>query len=387
MTELPPGAFAAPDMPSGWSADDVNTWIQYHGESSKPMIMQRTSLESKLIPISAYVLIAAVECYWRHAAMMQEIERAMAPELIGARGRRPGTQINAVNLWSIANIFLHGRQILILLGQIPPDHEPARGAVVLDFWRRAAREYHRGKLAAWETDGPVVQPYEPDVIDTLMRGTHAVDSENGPLIKRLNALLMSYLFLLYFDTRAGMGDTGPYQLDDGRVLLVRDFSKIGVSHFPWSGEVAGGVPYQDLTAAFVLDGVQLAVNDWGTSITQPQDYLDHVSAFGLFTTDGDALVPVPLGEIPSLSTAVKDAQAKQYRLITKMSRRERLNAGAYVYFTFLRPFAEVAGIAEQLDWTLPQSSTPIYEWIEPFEGTNEPPDPTLPYYMPLGGYS
>ena len=56
--------------------------------------------------------------------------------------------------------------------------------------------------------------------------------------RRLNALLTSYLFLLWFDTRSGYQDTGPYPLDDGRVLLLRAFNRLGVSHFPWSADVS-----------------------------------------------------------------------------------------------------------------------------------------------------
>ena len=37
-----------------------------------------------------------------------------------------------------------------------------------------------------------------------------------------------------------------------------------------------------------------------------------------------------------------------------MSRDEKIRCGAYVYFTFLRPFADVAGVADQLDWTVPR---------------------------------
>ena len=37
-----------------------------------------------------------------------------------------------------------------------------------------------------------------------------------------------------------------------------------------------------------------------------------------------------------------------------MSREEKIRCGAYVYFSFLRPFAAVAGIADELDWTVPR---------------------------------
>ena len=45
-----------------------------------------------------------------------------------------------------------------------------------------------------------------------------VDGGRLARVTRLNALLTSYLFLLWFDTRSGYQDTGPYALDDGRVL-------------------------------------------------------------------------------------------------------------------------------------------------------------------------
>ena len=64
---------------------------------------ERQALESALIPVTAYILIACVECYRRYPEMMEEITAAAAPG--GARRARatPGDQIDGVHLWSIAN--------------------------------------------------------------------------------------------------------------------------------------------------------------------------------------------------------------------------------------------------------------------------------------------
>lgn len=370
-------------MPDGWDPGEVDRFIGYHGEITKAMTSERTSLESRLVPISAYVLISAVECYRRHPEVVAEIAGAASPEEVGAAGRRPGNQVDAVHLWSLANIYLHGRQILILLGRIAPDDAPERTAVVGDFWRRAARAYRGdGHDQAWDA-GLTLRPYADDVVEALVDGTSAVDDDRWPAMKKLNATLTTYLFLLYFDTRAGIGDTGPYPLPDDRVLLVRDFSKLGASDFPWSAPVASEVPYRNLTAAYVLEDVGLRVNDWGTSVTDPEDYLGRVVRFGLFTTDGGGLDPVPPDELEAIRTAVRTAQTEHYRLVAKMERDERIDAGAYVYFTFARPFAEVAGVAEDIDWTVPRDSGDVYEMLAGFEGTNTPPDPDLPYYTPL----
>ena len=63
---------------------------------------------------------------------------------------------------------------------------------------------------------------------------------------------------------------------------------------------------------------------------------------------------------------------------------EKIRCGAYVYFTFLRPFAEVAGVADDLDWTVPRDlPEPVVELISAMVGDNAaPPDRRgrRPYY-------
>jgi len=367
-------------MPAGWTIDEINRWLHYHGEAAKAMTRMRTSLESKLIPISAYILISAVECYRRHPEMVLQIDAATPAEEIGAAGRTPGNQIDSVHIWSQANIFLVGRNILAMLGRITPDHDPERTAIVLDFWRRAARAfrgdgYHQAFDASF-----TCTPYTDDVVATLVDGTEPVALDAWPSVKKLNATLSSYMFLLYFDTRSGMVDTGPYVLDDRRVLLVRDFSKMGPSDFWWADSL--DVPYRNLTAAFVLRDVEVDVNDWGTSITRPENYLDHVERFGLFTTDNGKLEPVAIDRVEEIHSATRTAQKQLYRDIAAMSRKERIDAGAYVYFSFLRPFAEVAGAAA-LDWSVPRESLDVYDMLSAFEGSNSPPETDLPYYTPI----
>ena len=54
-----------------------------------------------------------------------------------------------------------------------------------------------------------------------------------------------------------------------------------------------------------------------------------------------------------------------------MTRDEKIACGGYVYFSFLRPFAEVAGVAGELDWTVPRDTIgPVYDAMSQIEGTN-----------------
>jgi hypothetical protein len=365
--------------------DAANRLIAYHSTISGQMTLERTALESALIPVTAYILVAASEAWYRHPEMVKAIDAAKPAGELGAAGRRPGSQINAVYLWSTANIYLTGRKFLTAFQLVedttPPTH------TMLDFWERAALGYRSdGHRQAWDA-GFVLRPYDDDIIATLLAGVRPVsDDEERSRIKRWNATVMSYLFLLYFDTRVGTGDSGPYPLGDGRVLLVRDFYRLGRSDFWWS-DVANGMPYSYLTAALVLDGVDLKVNDWGTSITDPEDYLDHLVGFGLFTTDTPdrSLKQVDAAELDDILAEVRGTQRQLYRSIAAMSRDEKIACGAYVYFTFPKPLAEEAGIADVLDWTVPRDTIgTLYDLMAAVTGgAGDAVDPAADYYGPI----
>ena len=107
----------------------ANRLIAYHAPISRALSSERTSLESALIPVTAYIVIACAETYLRYPEMMERIEQAMPAEEIGRRARRPGCQVDPCYLWSIANFFLLGRKIM---GMVDPQaDDPARTVVRL----------------------------------------------------------------------------------------------------------------------------------------------------------------------------------------------------------------------------------------------------------------
>jgi hypothetical protein len=366
----------------------VNRMIRHHGEISRALTVERTALESQLIPVSAYIVIAAAECWHRYPEMVDVITAAMRPEEIGHAGRRPGMRVNSVHLWSVANIYLTGRKALSRLAPLgvgPPFRDdPDRTWRVLDFADRAARAYRGDGHTLAADAGNVLRPYGEDIVKEMMDAVTPVGDDDRVGLARFLATLYNYLFLLYFDTRVGTGDTGPYLLPDGRTLLVRDFYWLGPSDFPWS-TIAAGVPYQNLTAALVLDDVRVMVNDWGTSVTDPESYLDRLVGFALFTTDGGTLRALERPEMERIVDSVRRAQAAHYRNIAAMDRNQKIDAGVYVYFTFLRPFAEVARVADDLDWRVPQATAgPLYDLVATIEWSSMPAeDPSAPYYDPI----
>jgi hypothetical protein len=360
----------------------ANELIRYHGPISEALTAERTSLESKLIPVTAYILIACAETFLRYPDMARRIDAAMPADEIGRRARVPGCQVDTCYLWSVVNFALLGRKIFATVD--PSRDSPEHMLGILDFWDRAALGYRGdGTRQAWDTG--TATPYGPEIVAALLAGTSEVGDDDRARLSTFSATLVNFLFLLYFDTRAGYGDTGPYEVPGhpDRTLLVRDFYRLGQSDLPWS-TVCADIPYRDLTAAYVLEGGTFRITDFGTSNHTPEDYLSRLVGFGLFTTDGcepGEVRPVPAEDIDGIVAAVRKAQSALYRNIAGMDRAEKIRCGAYVYFSFLRPFAEVAGIAEELDWTVPRDlPEPLVELLSLVDGDNAPPPADGAYY-------
>ena len=366
---------------------EVDSWIRYHSEISYALTTERTALESALIPVSAYILIACVECYRRYPEIIEEINRAVAPEALGRLGHQLATQIDPVHMWAVPNFPLVGRKVLMAAGLVDADDDERRLGTIFEFWARASEAYRfdDGTHQASDANGAAT-PYRSYADEIAAACEPVGDDTARAAISRLNALLQSYLFLLWFDTRSGFQDTGPYRLADGRTLLLRAYNRLGVSHFPWSVEVSAAMPQQEVLGAFVLRDAQLRVTDFGTSLTQPQDYWPRVDAFAFFDVSSGALVPIDAAQRDALAVAAKSVQKQLYRKIAGMERRAKIDSGAYVYFTFLRPFAELAKV--EIDWTVPRDSTDLYPFLELIDGAMTPP-PDAPvetpetYYLPL----
>ncbi len=91
-----------------------------------------------------------------------------------------------------------------------------------------------------------------------------------------------------------------------------------------------------------------------------------------------------LDGLDDLVSAIRSVQSRHYRAIAAMSRDEMIRCGAYVYFSFLRPFAEVAGVADELDWTVPRDlAAPLYELFSAVVGDEEAPPDEGGYYTEI----
>jgi len=370
--------------------DQVNGWLATINPITRQLVAERTGYSSQLIPVTPYVMVSCVEAFLRYPDAVAIITAAMEPEEIGVAARRPGCQANSVFLWGVANFFLIGRNVLRAVDPSVDDAPNAldRAHTVLDFWARTSRAYRGGDHLHAAEVGDRLDVFDEDTVSALVAEATTVDDGRRDRIRRANATIINHLFLLYFDTRVGHGDTGPYRLDDGRTVIIRDYFRLAESDLAWSS-VAAAVPHGSLTAVLVLDpGVEVRITDFGTTVSTPEDYLDHLSGFALFTSDGvgpgQPLVPVSDDEMDIVASAARAAQRRHYRDIVAMDRDQRIACGAYVYLTFLRPFAELAGVADEIDWACPRDTPADLYPLVTADVEASQPDPDADLYPPFG---
>jgi len=147
--------------------NEANRLIAYHANISGQMTLERTALESALIPVSAYILVAAAEAWYRHPEMIAAMDAAGPPPTSAPPAAARAADQRRLPVVA-ANIYLIGRKLLTTFEVVEDVVEPT--FAMLDFWERAALGYRAdGHRQAWDA-GFVLRPYDDDVIATCWRG-------------------------------------------------------------------------------------------------------------------------------------------------------------------------------------------------------------------------
>lgn len=100
------------------------------------------------------------------------------------------------------------------------------------------------------------------------------------------AAISQYAVLVACESRVCMTNHGPYNLGNGRELLVRDFFDLAEGDLPWLDGVAKNVPHARLTiTTAVKDTHFYMVDDWGSFESRPEYKAENICGVGLYTSD------------------------------------------------------------------------------------------------------
>jgi hypothetical protein len=343
---------------------EANNIMRTTGDETYFLGVTRTVQESKFFPVSAYIMLGYLNAFYRYPTLLRKVERHMSPEQIADRIRNNTTKLESMGInWCMINFYLLGREMLINMGVIRP-HDAAEDLVyVLNFWHRfqLARRREDGHLTCKEAGhrSQILSERRLQVYHADLHPCFHGDALHTATDQFL-ATLSQYAVLVACESRVCMTNHGPYNLGNGRELLVRDFFDLAEGDMPWLDGVAADVPFSRLTVVTAVKDTHFyAIDDWGSFDTKPEYRAANLVGIGLYTSDelSETQMPVGMSSKEELTKTLqryteifKDATSKLWKRFAGYHREQLMDAGALTYYNIIKDFAHVAGCYEPDDW-------------------------------------
>jgi hypothetical protein len=358
--------------------NDLNNYLAWN--IWDVLVMRATEGVSGMIPRQEYEILSFMQEFYRYPEFMR-----LMTDQVGAQGIMDigasakfeiGTKVNAVHDWCLGAVaFGMGRCGLLALETIQADDYVEESNEILKFMQRVLWGKRQDGYILNSQDRYRCAIHDQSIVDMLMN--EVVNFEEGSdqfkAFTQFNATAELLAFFDHYDCRLGLGDTGPYELPDGRILIIRDLF-VNEEIYHWS-DVCEGLPYS-YTLAVVLDpeilGLdEIRVNDISTTFTQPKNYIPAITGGAIFVKDKwdtpmGEIHPLGLDQLDSHLEKIREATVKMYDKTLRMSRRILCTNGIYSYYIdMLLPYLRATGLYDEVCakydfWELDQRVSQAY---------------------------
>ena len=343
--------------------NDLNNYLAWN--IWDVLVMRATEGVSGMIPRQEYEILAFMHEFYRWPELLAMTTEAVGGAQgimdIGATAKRQiGTKINAVHDWCIGAVgFGMGRCGLLALEAIKPDEYVEESNEILKFMQRILWGKRQDGYILNSQDRYRCRIHDQDFLDSIVNQVEELepDSDKHHRFTQFNAAAELLAFLDHYDCRLGLGDTGPYELADGKLLILRDLF-VNEEVFHWSDVCEdAGLPHA-YTLALVIDPEimsleEIRVNDISTTFTRPKNYLQAVVGGAVFArekwdTPMGEVYPIAIDDLSDHLGRVQTATLKLYTKTSKMCRRDLIWNGQYVYYIdMILPHMRAAGTYEK----------------------------------------
>ena len=341
--------------------NDLNNYLAWN--IWDVLVMRATEGVSGMIPRQEYEILSFMNEFYRYPEFMRYVTDNIGAQGvidIGTSARREiGTKINCVHDWCLGAVaFGMGRCGLLAGEWIKPDDFVEESNIILKFMQRVLWGKRQDGLILNSQDRYRCQIHEQDFLDDLR--TQIVDFEPGSedqhIFEQFNATAELLAFFDHYDCRLGLGDTGPYPLPDGRLLIVRDLF-VNEEVFHWS-DVCEELPHC-YTLLVVVDPAvvgleEIRVNDISTTFTLPKNYVPAITGGAVLVrekwdTPMSEVYPVKLGDLEPHLEKIREATFKMYKKTAAMSRHTLCLNGIYSYYIeMILPHLRRAGLYDEV---------------------------------------
>lgn len=343
--------------------NDLNNYLAWN--IWDVLVMRATEGVSGMIPRQEYEILAFMHEFYRWPEILRmTTDEAGGPQGvldIGATARREiGTKVNAVHDWCIGAVgFGMGRCGLLALEAIGPDDYIEESNEILKFMQRILWGKRQDGYILNSQDRYRCRIHEDDFLATITAQVEPLEpgSPKHGAFTQFNAAAELLSFLDHYDCRLGLGDTGPYELPDGNLLILRDLF-VNEEVFHWSDVCDdAGLPHV-YSLAIVIDPEKMAlaeirVNDISTTFTRPKNYIDAIVGGAVFSrekwnTPMGQVANIPIDDLADHLERVRTATFKLYSKTARMCRRDLIWNGQYVYYVdMILPHMRLAGSYEK----------------------------------------
>jgi hypothetical protein len=341
--------------------NDLNNYLAWN--IWDVLVMRATEGVSGMIPRQEYEILSFMQEFYRYPQFMRLMTDRIGAEGvmgIGESARHEiGTKINCVHDWCLGAVaFGMGRCGLLALEAIKPDDYVEESNIILKFMQRVLWGKRQDGYILNSQDRYRCQIHDQSLIDQLMGQVvdFEQDSEDYNRFTGFNATAELLAFFDHYDCRLGLGDTGPYPLPDGRILIIRDLF-VNEEVYHWS-DVCDELPHC-YTLAVVIDPDKLGleeirVNDISTTFTVPKNYIPAVTGGAIFVRDKwdtpmGEVYPLKLTELEPHLEKIRTATVKMYDKTIRMPRRELCQNGIWSYYVdMLLPYLRKAGVWDEV---------------------------------------
>jgi hypothetical protein len=227
--------------------------------------------------------------------------------------------------------YLVGREQVIQDGNIDDygdqEHDAEKILFLLDYWRRFSNNYRNDGNMLVDDSGGVISILNNKEVKWFNEDLLEVDAYDIETPLRFAATIQSYLYLLNYESRGGVFNHGPYEVDDD-LLVFREF--IHLNKNTYKTEVKNNINYNNILITLRLKDVNINLNEVGTLFVDPVDYTDKITGFNIYSNDG-VLKQIGVDEVNKISNQIRSRILDLYRNINRWDRRDKIIAGALQY--------------------------------------------------------
>ena len=342
--------------------EQIDGWQTYAAWELWELIANRqTEGQSGLIPRQEYETCSFVQQWATYPVLIRQITEKIGVDGVIELGRvsrrQVGTKLNVTRNWAMQMCPLIGRGIANKLGLEGPTARREDLETIIQFGRRM--QYGTwGEGCGFVSGRGFVSPtLDDDVLAPLLAAAEPLaDDQLRKAFRRFNGATEVLGFLLHYDCRAAMADTGPYPLPDGSgFALVRDHILYEPA-YPWAAP-ASDLPYA-ITEVLVFkpgdDPLEVKINDISTTFTTPTNYHKHLHSVAVFarderTTPMDALRTLDADEMLAIAGRCSKITLELYQAIADKSWEQKIRDGITVYtYEMMMPPAQEAGVWDDM---------------------------------------